>query len=262
MENDLNEITKETLTENFSHIIFEPEAHRYFSEKDGSEYTSVSAFIEAFKRNFNRKKISKKIASRKGISCEEVISLWNTRRDYSIVRGTEFHLYVEKYLCESRRIEFSTPLEHETKEFHQFWDLKNKKRYEIVATELIVANNEMKLAGTIDCLVRNKNNGRYYLWDWKTNQKLNDKNPYQKFKVPINHLPESNLHKYSLQLEIYKQLLEKTTSLKIEKGYLIHFQRTGPYKVLELFDTSKEVLEMFEKRKKQLALTNKNNQKI
>ncbi len=246
----LSTINQKNIEKQFDHISFEAQRHLYFSDKQ--EYISVSAFLEQFTKVFDRNNIAKKVSKKKGISAEEIKTHWEIRRDYSIVRGTEFHLYVEKYLKENRKNMPCTPIDHEIKEFHRFWDQKNKNRYEVVATELVVADDELLIAGTLDCLVKNNHNNHFYLFDWKTNQEIKNSNTYENFKKPLSHLENCHLNKYSLQSSIYKKLLEKKIDITIKKKFLIHFPRNKTYQVIPIKNLDQEVEALFEERQKKL----------
>ena len=163
----------------------------------------------------------------KTVSQNEIKTQWGLRRDFSIVRGTEFHLYVETFLKENRKIETITPIEKEIKLFHQFWDRRNEFKYEIIATEFIVFSDFYKIAGTVDCLVRHNRTKNFFIMDWKTNKNLRIKSPYYiKMKHPLEHLDECEINKYSLQMGLYSKILSENTDIR-SRGLLHHslFQR-------------------------------------
>ena len=230
----------------FPKIVFEPKEHRYYV--DGVEYFSVSSVLEEYTEPFDVETISTRIAQRDGITPEELKLTWEIRRDYSAVRGTEFHLYVEKYLTENRRIRFITNIDHEVEEFHRFWEGKNKEKFEVIATELRICDKEWKLAGTVDCMVRNLEDKKTYLIDWKTNKEIRTKNEFQRFKTPIEHLDDCDFNKYSLQTSLYKAIIHRNTSLSIDGVYLIHFPKDENYQVLTCKNMDREIKELMDQR--------------
>ena len=197
----------------------------------GEEYLSVSSLIDTFVDDFDRERISEKVAQKEDISPKEVRLLWDIRRDFSVVRGIEFHLYVEKYLQEERKIETISPIDEEIKQFHAFWDNKNKKRYELLGCELSLYDKSIKLAGTLDCLLRHRESKKIYIVDWKTNSQIKMKNQYQNFLSPFEHLDASDINKYSMQIGLYQYLIENNTDLRVAGTYLIHFQKNELFKI-------------------------------
>lgn len=203
-------------------VNFIKSSHQYFAHDQ--EFISVSSFLNTFVDPQDWDALSIDLAKKQKTTPEELRELWNIRKDFSIVRGTEFHLYVHKYLSENKKIRTVTPIFKEIQLFHKFWDKKNKDRYIIIDTELIVCCKKIRLAGTIDCLVLNKNTGKIYLLDWKTNRTIYQDGTGKFFLEPLSHLPNSDLHKYSLQLNMYRYLLEQSCQdLVIEDLFLIHF---------------------------------------
>ena len=227
------------LAKQFSGIKFVPDTHQYFL--DGEEYISVSSLMEKFIKPFDRETISKKVADRNGLSQIEVKTLWDIRRDFSTVKGTEFHLYVEKYLQENRCLETITPIENEIKQFHQFWDEKAKKKYDVLEVELVLYDRELKFAGTLDCLLRNKESNKVYIIDWKTNQEIKRENKFENFLFPIEHLEASNFNRYSLQTGFYRYMLEKYTDIQVAGSHLVHFYDSKKAEVISCLDFSKEI---------------------
>ena len=236
------------LENHFPSISFDREAHRYFV--DGEEYTSISAILDRCIPAFDKERVSKWVASREGISQEEVKSKWDIRRDLSMVRGTEFHLYVQTYLEEKRKIPIQTPIEHEIQEFHRFWDGKNFFKYEILATEIRVCDREWKIAGTVDCVLRHRETGQIYLIDWKTNQEIKRKNNRRYLLEPVSHLEDSNINKYMLQTSFYQFILEKNTDLEITSSFLIHFPRGKSYAAIECPRAREEVINILQFQRK------------
>lgn len=227
------------LRNHFAHIRFHPEEHRYFNEQ-GEEYMSVSGVLDKFIPPFNREFYSDKIAREKQVSQDEIKAVWDIRREYSIVKGTEFHLYVQAYLTHNRMIELQTPIKREVASFHRFWD-KIRDRYKVIASELIVADDEYKIAGTVDCVVQNLETEEYFIFDWKTNRKITKTNPVSKMMLPpVDHLEQCGFNKYALQMSFYRFLFNKNTPIDISQTHLVHLTPDG-YKIYSPQDYQQEV---------------------
>ena len=86
------------------------------------------------------------------------------------------------------------------------------------------------------------------IWDYKTNKAINEKNDYgEKFKSPISHLDVCEINTYSLQLSLYKHLIEKNTNLKLGNSYLIWINEANEnYKIFKCKDLEAEIKLMIE----------------
>lgn len=247
---------KNSLKEKFSKIIFIEEGHQYFV--NDVCYDSVSSVIASYTPDFDVEKFSKRVAKREKSSQKEIKQIWAIRRDLSMVRGTEFHLYVETYLNEKKKIAITTPIELEIKAFHEFWDNKNCNRYHVVATELIIYDEELKIAGTIDCILYEKEKKEFYIVDWKTNKEIKKQNKYEKLFPPFDKLDNCNFNKYAIQTSIYRKIIEKNFDIKIANSYIIHFPplkknlKKENYVPIQIPYHEKFVEEVFEERRKVL----------
>jgi len=89
-----------------------------------------------------------------------------------------------------------------------------------IVPELIVHDEELGLAGTIDLVVETPDG--LVLIDWKTNKKITTKGYNNKKALePIEDLDDCHLVKYSLQLSLYAYMLERQ-GWKIDMLLLVH----------------------------------------
>jgi ATP-dependent exoDNAse (exonuclease V) beta subunit len=92
-----------------------------------------------------------------------------------------------------------------------------------VALELVVGDEDLGLSGMVDGLFWSLKMNGLVIIDYKTSKEINSFSKFKKkMKAPINFLPECELVAYSIQLNLYKYLIEKNTKLKILGCYLIH----------------------------------------
>jgi hypothetical protein len=236
---NINNYIDQKLKDKFNYICFENESHSY-SNQEGEEYRSVSSIINQFSTPFDVEYYSQKSSEYKNIPQDEIKSLWAIRRDFSIVKGTEFHLYAQVFLSEQRKFDYLTSIQNEIKLFHEFWE-KNNQSYQVIATELIVADDELKIAGTVDCIVRHIKSKNYFIFDWKTNREIEKKYKSKKMLKPISHLEGNNLNKYYLQMSFYKYLLNKNTDINIKNSFIVHFSSLPNYKIYQTKDLSQEI---------------------
>lgn len=67
------------------------------------------------------------------------------------------------------------------------------------------------------------------------------------YRNPIAHLPDNDFTKYSLQLNLYKYILEKNYGVKVSKMILTSFHKNcSSYICTEIGDLSKEINDMLD----------------
>ena len=92
-------------------------------------------------------------------------------------------------------------------------------------TEWRIACPIHKIAGTVDFVGR-KPDGNYVLIDWKRSKKLEDNltnNFNRKAKYPLDDLDDCDGVKYSLQLNIYRYILQKHYGITVDNLIVASF---------------------------------------
>lgn len=241
----------------FSHIVYYDEPHIY--EMNGKFATSVTKLIGKFEKPFDSEYWSKRKAAEEGVTPEEIKARWKLKSSISCEKGTAVHSYVENYL--SNKV-FPYPLNHIRNVFNgedpvkekydKIIPLVQKFRKDIsgkmipVRSELVVGDIDYNLCGMIDQVFYNKKSGMLELWDWKTNEEIDTDSKY-KLLDPISHISNAKLDVYSLQLSLYKHIIEKNTALKFGDSYLTWFNESNDnYQIFKCRDYSKEVCDMIQ----------------
>ena len=125
--------------------------------------------------------------------------------------------------------------------FNNFYD-KSFGKLIPVRAEVVVGDKDWGVTGMIDQLFYNEKSKKLEIWDWKTNKAINTNNKWQQFKEPLGHLDVCELNTYSLQLSLYKHIIEKNTNLKLGKSYIVWLnENNDTYKVFKCHDFEKEV---------------------
>lgn len=120
------------------------------------------------------------------------------------------------------------------------------QNYIPIYTEFVVGDPELGISGTFDLLVQNIETGEIELWDYKTDKQIRYKSEYRN-KIKYFNVDDCEYEKYSLQLNIYKYLIEKNTDIKISKCKIVHFNhRVGTFSTIETKDVYDSVKEFFE----------------
>lgn len=216
-------------------ITFDEETHRYWSIIDGKEirYISGTTFVKKFFPEFDPDgSIKRRVALREGVSPEEIQRRWNEKRDKSAAFGTMIHETVEDVLKgDMLRNKATNDRERQTMEQAIKLGENIRKNTEIVGIERIVFDVDTRIAGTMDLFIRSKKNGKLWILDHKTNEKIKCENTFHVFgKYPINHMADTDLSHYTLQLNLYENLMKRAGYVdKNEKlgRALLHITPTG-----------------------------------
>ncbi len=226
----------------FNYITFNEEDHIYTYPEPGSKdlfkkavqfSISSTKWVEKFKIPFKKDFWANKKAQERGIDKEDVLAEWKAISDASCAKGTDFHLYLE-YVMNGDDLKYGNEiLKKMALDFHK----KYLTGYTSVKNEVIVGDIDLDIAGMVDNVSLGKD-GKIYILDWKTNKEIKMKNKWQKMKAPFKHLDDCNFNHYSLQLSLYKYLIEKNTDLVIDGGLkIVHFVETNKtYKVHDCLD--------------------------
>jgi ATP-dependent exoDNAse (exonuclease V) beta subunit len=205
---------------------------------------SVTKFISQFFKEFNEKEMAKLMAlisKRKGLKGQG-IRYWKKHWKQMSQHGTRVHQALEDFINSGQ-----TP-KQEQEDLQKTMagvsyivqarkDLGRGYEYK---TEVKIFDENLGMAGTIDLMI--EKGKEIHLVDWKTNKKI-EQQGYKgaKAKAPLDHLPDCNYIKYSLQLNMYRHLLEQK-GFNVKSMTLVHLLPDGTY-VPYLIPTMKEEVE-------------------
>lgn len=188
-----------TMNFNFPKVELRQPEHRYFNLENGEEYTSTTTFLQEFEVPFDSEYQSRRYALKHGRTQEDVLQEWEDIRVEACERGTFTHTVLEKFIKSGVKVDLKRLLANFDKinfegELH---------------SEQLLCSPEHKLAGTADIV--EVIGDTVNIWDFKTNRKgLNFTDPWGKFlKPPVEHLDDTKLSKYRLQLSLYARYLEQ-----------------------------------------------------
>ena len=237
-------LEKQNAHERDARIEFNSENHEYFI--DGVKATvSVSEVIGNFFPKFNTEFWSKKKAKERGVSVETVLKEWKDKGTTAANLGTYMHEQIENYY--NKVVYDGTSIE-----FKYFLDFSNKyPSMEAFRSEWRIFDESIMLAGTVDMVYRNPKTGKYFLFDWKRSEKVVDDHgkpmtpSFQYASGPLSHLSDNNYHKYALQQNMYKHLLEKNYGIEISSTNLLvlHPNRQG-YHIVPIPTMDSEIQEI------------------
>lgn len=221
-------------------ISFISEHHQYLI--DGNPDTiSVSELIDKFFPEFDSDYWANLKAIEKGISKNELLEEWRKNGIENALLGSDLHSQIENYYNE-------LALSTKSTEFNYFLkfikDYPSMKKYR---SEWRIFDEEFMIAGTVD-MVFKKNDNSFYLFDWKRSKKVVDQSGNLKLENyawatgELNHLGDNSYNRYSLQLNIYRRILERRYNLIISSmNLLILHPDYKTYHLIKVPEMNREV---------------------
>ena len=233
------------LLQTFSPLILDEEKHVYFL--DGKPLkTSVSSKIKRFYKKFDAEKKAEDIAAMTyklkrgttkyaGLSKQEILNMWNRKKDKSCTDGTNDHNFAEGYVIRKGKIQPKNNKQSAAKKF-----LDNiPDHIEIVTTEIKMWHFTEKYCGTADLLLYNTKTGKYIIGDYKTNIDLFKNFKGQKMLRPFENKLDTPFSHYEVQLSYYQIMLEQLKDVEVERRMLIWLLPDGSYKMYDTEDLTK-----------------------
>jgi hypothetical protein len=231
MVNDLLERKKEIekKLEVFKDPLFSFDEASHVYKYKGEKFTSVTTFLKRFKVPFDKEFHSRKKAIELGVDQSVVLGMWDDKSKKSMDLGTKVHKYIEDFWSQRNP---EIPDEESVRErVNKFLDIYERRFNKLVPleSELRIFSTKWKLAGTIDqpFLFFDEKSNRIMLiiGDWKSNEEFRDdahhKGRYKKLLRPFNNLWENHHNEYSIQISIYRLILEQA-GIETESGFLCH----------------------------------------
>ena len=218
----------------FERIQFEPRAHRY--TLDGQELVSVSSVIARAKPPFDAPSAAARVAAREGRTSAEVLAEWERKRVRSCTLGTAVHEHIAAALGYAAvPAPSGTP---QTDAFRRWWQMA-QRNLQPVHVEWVVGDAALGIAGTVDLVAYSRKTEQYHLLDWKTNGEFKTESPWGTLLAPFADLPDCYLSHYSLQLSLYRLIIERAGVLDqpLGAGYIVHLSAAGdatPYRAHDL----------------------------
>lgn len=256
-------------------IIFYDIGHKYDILTDiNSKYTSVTTWIHShFKKFDSDKAIACMMKGKKwceghkywGLSHDEIKKLWSENGKRESKKGTDLHYNIECFMNNSTlKYDYSHNdlydyyLRHEPtsydlcKEWQYFLNfIRDNQSFIPYRTEWMVYDSEYKLAGSIDMIYKNED-GTLNIYDWKRCKEISAVNKWNDFSITdcISELPNTNYWHYSLQLNLYKRILEKNYNVIVRDLYLVRLHpdnEDNNYMLIKAADLSSHVSRLLEK---------------
>ena len=216
-------------------ISFDENSHTYFVDGKSKGYVSTTQLVRTMFEKFDANEVIKKMKSSKnwskskyfGMSDEEIRVAWEKQGKDASMAGTMVHKAIDKFYTQP-------PSSYELpsgREFEMFKDFVNDHPHFVPhKSEWFVFDNEAKVCGAIDmvyedCSLANRRKSSaaksYVIVDWKRCKEIKYNNHWKNGLGLCSSLPDCNFIHYSLQLAIYKYILEKNYGIVIAHTFLV-----------------------------------------
>lgn len=223
--------------------------HRHFHEFD------ADAIIKGILKNARWKKDP--TYKYYGRSSEDIKADWETNRVSASTMGTKLHNDIEDFY-NAKEVHNSSV---EYGYFNQFWtefqlQFPTLRPYR---TEWMVFHEELKISGSIDMIFENTEDGTIWIYDWKRSKEISYESCFKNSfaKTPcVSHFPDTNFWHYTLQLNMYRAILEQKYGKRVSKMCLVCLHPDNPTKTYELFEVNplyQEMDDLFQVRMGELA---------
>ncbi len=239
--------------ENEDHDCVGISGNQDFSSIDGEIYSSVTTIIHKYFPKFESGKIINKMMSSSswkrspyyGKTKEQIEKEWEQNRSEAASLGTKIHNWIENFylsgnICPSEEAS-------QSKSFQNFLEFHETYGWKPYRTEWRVYSEICKIAGSIDIVFEGSSAGKVKIFDWKNSKEIKQENKYEKGFPPLDHIPNCNFYHYSLQLNLYKWIIEKHYDLVVEEmGLIIVHQNFPTFLKYEVKDMKKETQDLID----------------
>ena len=150
-------------------------------------------------------------------TAEELLQEWEDIKD----KGSAVHKELENYILSGK-----IPALPKAISGMNWYDQEIGLYGDKVFTEVIVFSEELEVAGTMDLLVYNSNNGECNIFDWKTSKKIDHNGRKRAITQACAGLTDCRFDQYSLQLSMYSYLLENYHNIKVANQYIVQLTDT------------------------------------
>jgi hypothetical protein len=148
------------------------------------------------------------------MSQDAILNKWEDNKNTACDAGTFLHECIELYYNDCDFV-------NNTQEYKYFKNFYNDhKHLEAYRTEWEIYYEEKSIAGSVDMVFKNQD-GTFSIYDWKRSKKIEKYNNFESGLGDFDHLPNCNFWHYSLQLNIYKYILELKYNIIIHDLYLV-----------------------------------------
>ena len=234
-----------------SRISFVDSTHTYYIDGSSEGYISSTTLVHSLFPRFDADAIIQKMMKSRrwtsspyfGRTPDDIKKGWDSNRDAAASAGTAMHQNIEMYYN-------GEPHETTSREFRMFENYAGDyKDLEPFRTEWEIFDDLAMVAGSVDMVYKDpKNPGCIIIADWKRSKEIKTSNRWQRGTDPLTqHLQDCNFVHYSLQLALYKNILENRYDQTVTGTFLVvlHPNQHNYIKMdtLDMDDTVQKILD-------------------
>lgn len=222
-------------------IRFVEEGHIYYVDGNPDTHTSVTTVIHLFAQLFDADSVIRKMMRSSkwpenkyyGKTVEEIKQEWSKTGKEASDAGSKLHLEIELFFDQLASSGLIPEHPEPTKEFGYFLDFYDKiikNSLTPYRTEWYVFDEDIGVCGSIDMVFCDPDNPNIlHIYDWKRSKEIKKANPWQTMLFPLHYFPDCNYSHYSLQLNLYRRILQAKYDKKVISLRLIilHPDKTG-----------------------------------
>ncbi len=253
--------------------------HKYENTQDlKNKYISVTTWVHNHFSKFNADEAIQKIFSSDkwkpghkywGMTAEEIKNSWTNLGRTSADSGTKLHSKIEEFMND-KRFDFSYTqkdlYEIYTNQFKDpdsqlEWNyflnfVRDNQELKPYRTEWRIYDEDLKIAGSVDMIYENPD-GTLSIYDWKRCKDIPEFNDWGNYSINplLSHVPDTKFWHYALQLNTYKNILERKYDKTITKLKLVQLHPDlEEYHEIEIPIMDSEINSLFEERLKQISI--------
>ena len=147
---------------------------------------------------------------------QEIVELWRLNGRVASTRGTLLHRHTEMHLNGQ---EIEPPLSPEFQQIVAILQVLSGRGLRAFRTEVCLFHCRLCLAGQAAALFQDAG-GAITILDWKRRKSIRFDDSFRTLREPLDHLPDCNGWLYSLQLNVYKFMLETEMGLNVGGMFL------------------------------------------
>lgn len=238
----------------------------YYTYKDKRVGISVTRYIGEFENEFDSDTLSQKVASKNGISQFEVLNEWKRKGEYSCLKGTAIHEWLQDNYA-NREYKFNLSQLEEYQEYYKIEDIEHlkqmtidfindyKNRYILIGDEILCGIPDFDIASAIDLLFYDTVNNEVVLADIKTNTDLkgwkSTPSYVKKMLKPLENIKDITFEHYKIQLSIYRYFLEEYAHIPISDNMFIVYlsEKEKSYNIIQIPYLKNEVEKILKLRR-------------
>ena len=238
----------------------------YYTYKDKQVGISVTKYISQFENEFDSDTLSQKVADKNGISQFEVLNEWKRKGEYSCLKGTAIHEWLQDNYA-NREYKFDLSQLEEYPEYYKIEDVEHlkqmaidfindyKDRYILIGDEILCGIPDFDIASAIDLLFYDTVNNEVVLADIKTNTDLkgwkSTPSYVKKMLQPLENIKDITFEHYKIQLSIYRYFLEEYAHIPISDNMFIVYlsEKEKSYNIIQIPYLKNEVEKILKLRR-------------